>query len=341
MLRYTRRTATVLSFNALLLRCERLRMKNNLFAVKHRISQVSSELWEFELEKASARYHIIACWVAAIFDPVFVFTDYINIPESWHLSLAVRLSVSFLILSTVALRKRFNISTYAVVCVPFILISLQNALTYSLIGDEDLLGHNLNYMALFIGAAMFVLWRWIYSAVIVVLSFIATIFFIWRNPDLDINLFFLNGGLLLAASAVFMSVLVQTRYNLTVKEIKTRLALRSSNEEIQAQAEEIKAINESLERQVQKRTQELEKKNKALEDYAFINAHKLRSPLASILGLVNLMSKTELDSDARYIMIHMEDSARKLDSIIGSISRALEEGDVQNHDHTDLNGSRK
>jgi light-regulated signal transduction histidine kinase (bacteriophytochrome) len=42
---------------------------------------------------------------------------------------------------------------------------------------------------------------------------------------------------------------------------------------------------------VQERTRELEKKNKALEEYAFINAHKLRSQVASILGLINLISK--------------------------------------------------
>ena len=58
-----------------------------------------------------------------------------------------------------------------------------------------------------------------------------------------------------------MIVLIKTRYNLTVKEIKARLALQQSNNEIQAQAEEIKMINENLEHLVQQRTLELEKKN--------------------------------------------------------------------------------
>src|SRR6476619_6712449 len=120
-------------------------MKNSQSAARQRISQVSAEQWEFELEKASTRYHIIACWIGAIFDPIFVFTDYINIPNSWHLSLVLRLSVAFLTLTTLALRKRLNLSTYFVVSVPVMLISLQNAFTYSLIGSEDLLGHNLNY----------------------------------------------------------------------------------------------------------------------------------------------------------------------------------------------------
>ena len=39
--------------------------------------------------------------------------------------------------------------------------------------------------------------------------------------------------------SIFMIVLIRTRYDLTVKEIKARLALQQSNEEIQTQNEEI------------------------------------------------------------------------------------------------------
>jgi signal transduction histidine kinase len=182
-------------------------------------------------------------------------------------------------------------------------------------------------MALLVGAAMFVLWRWTYSVSIVILSTVATTFFLILNNNILIQEFFLKGGLLLISVAVFMIVLIQTRYNLTVKEIKARLALQLSNEEIQSQAEEIQVINENLETQVHKRTQELEKKNRALEAAAFINAHKLRSPVASILGLINLLRKAELNREAENIMEHMADSASKLDDIVGSITRAIEQGD--------------
>ena len=53
-------------------------------------------------------------------------------------------------------------------------------------------------------------------------------------------------------------------------------------------------------------------KNKALEEYAFINAHKLRSPVASLLGLINLMSKTILHADAEPIMKHMHEAVSPL-----------------------------
>jgi signal transduction histidine kinase len=137
--------------------------------------------------------------------------------------------------------------------------------------------------------------------------------------------------------AIFMIVLIRMRYDLTVKEIKARLALQESNEEIQAQneeiisqGEEIRVINENLEKIVLERTKELEKKNKALEEYAFINAHKLRSPVASILGLINLLKKTPLNEDAKGIMAHLQDSTDKLDEIVSSITKTLEKGERGN-----------
>lgn len=297
------------------------------FEAQHLIAQISPDVWKRELDQASAKYHLVACWAAIIFDPIFAATDYLNIPDSWKLLLAIRLTVSAVILATLALKDRLGLSTHALVSVPFLLISLQNAFTYSLVGDEDLLGHNLNYMALLIGAAMFVLWRVSYSIFIVLISTIATAYFLYTNPAIEIQVFFLKGGLLLIATAVFMVVLIQTRYNLNVREIKARLALQLSNEEIQSQAEEIQAINESLETQVKIRTRELEMKTRALEEYAFINAHKLRGPVASILGLIHLLGKSDLKDDARHIANHMEDAARQLDGIVGSITKAIERGE--------------
>lgn len=105
--------------------------------------------------------------------------------------------------------------------------------------------------------------------------------------------------------------------------------IQAQNEEIMAQAEEIQGINENLEMLVKQRTAELEKKNKALEEYAFINAHKLRSPVASILGLVNLLAKAEPKDDARVIREHLKRSADKLDSVVRSITKAIENADNQ------------
>ena len=299
------------------------------FAADQQIAQIPKKDWMPELEKASQRYHIIACWAAIIFDPVFAVTDFINIPEHAPLLLAIRLAVSWIILSGLIIGQRLKWSTHLIVSIPFITISFQNAFTYSLIGTDNLLGHSLNYMALLIGAAMFVLWPWFYSLIIVTISVGATAFFVFTNPHLSWNEFFLNGGLLLFVVALFMMILIQTRYNLSVREIKARIALAKSKEEIQHQSEEIRSINENLESLVLKRTIELERKNKALEEYAFINAHKLRSPVASLLGLINLMSKTDLKGEAEPIVQHMVKSGDTLDAVVRSITQAIEKGEAE------------
>lgn len=113
----------------------------------------------------------------------------------------------------------------------------------------------------------------------------------------------------------------------TLEIQKNSEEIQAQNEEIMAQAEEIKGINENLEMLVHERTAELERKNKALEEYAFINAHKLRSPVASILGLVNLLNKSELNDECKIINRHLLNSADELDDIVRSITKAIERGE--------------
>ncbi len=301
-------------------------MKNTI-QVQDLISNVSNESLTAELEKASSRYHFLASWIGVIFNPVFAYTDYINIHDKWKELFIIRLSISLLTLMAIFLGKKFKWPSHAVVAVPILLISLQNGYGYSLIQDKDILGHSINYMALLIGVAMFILWRLSYSLIVVALSILATAIFILMNNGLNVNDFFVNGGLLLIAVALFMIVSIKTRYNLTVKEIKARLALQASNEEIQAQAEEIKTNNENLELLVKARTHDLERKNKALEEYAWINAHKLRSPVASILGLMNILKREEVNTEARIIMNHLQASTEKLDDVISSITKTIESAD--------------
>lgn len=288
---------------------------------------VNPKAWKQELEKTSSKYHLKVLWVATVFDPLFAFTDYFNIPSHWKLLLLIRLAVSSLTLVMLAIRHTYQLPSRILVAVTFLLISFQNAFVYSIIENDDLLGQNLNYIALFFGASMFILWEWRYSVMIVLISSLVSLFFMLLNPSLDINLFFIKGGLLLVAVAIFMIVLIRTRYDLFIKEIKARLALEASNEAIRIQAEQIKTINENLEKLVQERTAELVKKNQALEEYAFINAHKLRAPVASILGLVSIFRSLPLDEEGKNVVGHLELSTQKLDSIVNSITKAIERGD--------------
>lgn len=112
------------------------------------------------------------------------------------------------------------------------------------------------------------------------------------------------------------------------EKVKERTAeILKMNHEIRHQAEEIKAINDNLEKLVLERTKELERKNKALEEAAFINAHNLRSPVASLLGLINLVKKLRWHEDDKEYIHHLEKSADKLDEVVSTITQAIGKGD--------------
>ena len=83
------------------------------------------------------------------------------------------------------------------------MISLQNAYTYTLIGNEDIIGHNLNYIALLIGASMFLLWELKYSIIMIFISIVATAFFLSNNSVLDLDQFLVQGGVLLSSGFNF------------------------------------------------------------------------------------------------------------------------------------------
>jgi hypothetical protein len=118
------------------------------------------------------------------------------------------------------------------------------------------------------------------------------------------------------------------KVNKDVKEKNEEL--QASEEELVASGEELRQINESLNLQVQHRTQALINQNKKLLQYAFINAHKVRSPLARILGLVNLIGyEIDLNEKGRDLLRHLNLSANELDDVLKEVRVNLEEGEFK------------
>ncbi len=116
------------------------------------------------------------------------------------------------------------------------------------------------------------------------------------------------------------------------RQRKSHHQLKEQKVEIEAQSDEIKSINDNLELLIRERTRELETKNKALEQYAFITAHKLRGPLSTILGLVVLMEKIKLPEDDKILLAHLSKSTKKLDEIIHTVMNAIDNNDSNDQD---------
>jgi len=125
----------------------------------------------------------------------------------------------------------------------------------------------------------------------------------------------------------------------TEEVLRQKNDLQVKRQEVQKQAKKLRALNktlkqlnESLETKVSDRTSELEvrnielkMKNKILEEYAFVNAHKLRSPVATVLGLVMLFDNQTIDEKERQeIVMKIKAQIVHLNEVTKEIRRNLE-----------------
>jgi len=141
-------------------------------------------------------------------------------------------------------------------------------------------------------------------------------------------------GMLFAAAFIYRNLRRRRTYTLKLemlnKEIKDQqAALIAQSEQLKQLNESLNELNSELERKVAERTRqlidkntELHTKNAKLADYAFINAHKLRAPVATILGLVKLFEVDPHDRDV--IVGKIRHSTEALNDIVKEIRVTLE-----------------
>lgn len=98
-------------------------------------------------------------------------------------------------------------------------------------------------------------------------------------------------------------------------------ALQHKTEEISRQRDEINRINATLEETVETRTRQLRQQNHQLREYAHLNSHKVRGPLARILGLVEIWRLGREPADDALLLI--EKSAVELDDVIREMNDSL------------------
>lgn len=109
------------------------------------------------------------------------------------------------------------------------------------------------------------------------------------------------------------------------KEISEALKkLQQLNSDLHASNEEVKTLNENLEKLVLERTTKINKQFEQLKRYVDINAHEVRAPLARLLGLLSLL-KIETDEALKVDLLDkINSSSEELDAIIKKMNSLLE-----------------
>lgn len=100
--------------------------------------------------------------------------------------------------------------------------------------------------------------------------------------------------------------------------------LMQARTKIEEQNREILMKNENLEVEVQKRTAELVEYNQQLEQFAFISAHNLRSPVARILGLGNLFDLADSLQEKHDVLKRVLETTRDLDGVVRDLNKILD-----------------
>ena len=118
--------------------------------------------------------------------------------------------------------------------------------------------------------------------------------------------------------------------NQRVREINTVLEeqkkiIEEQNIKIEDSHQAIQVLNENLETLVNERTRQLMERHEQLKHYAFMNAHEVRGPLSTILGLLQIAGEFSTLEEKEELIQMIEQSTSKLDRTI----REMHEGLVQ------------
>ncbi|MCU0447659.1 MAG: PAS domain-containing protein [Microscillaceae bacterium] len=108
---------------------------------------------------------------------------------------------------------------------------------------------------------------------------------------------------------------------------RTLKELQETQEALEQQAEEIQMLNNHLESLVVERTRLLSIRNQQLQDYAFFNSHKLRAPIATILGLYEVMDLGITSDENELIISKLRESILLLDKMVKKSQSLLDEVD--------------
>jgi len=136
---------------------------------------------------------------------------------------------------------------------------------------------------------------------------------------------------LLIAMIAFLIIFVLVLSFFTLRINKDNKLLSSKNIEINQKKEEVKQLNEHLEELVETRTKELKhsidgliKQNQDLEQFSYIISHNIRSPIARILGLINVFNVENMnDSFNLEILGHLEQAGENLDMVIKDLNKVV------------------
>jgi signal transduction histidine kinase len=101
--------------------------------------------------------------------------------------------------------------------------------------------------------------------------------------------------------------------------------INAQNAELKQKGEHISKINQNLEKRVSERTSEIRFQKRQIEEFTYLNAHKLRGAISRIVGLSNLQKNESSSIENEKLSEMIDQSAREADEVLKEITTKLSE----------------
>lgn len=129
--------------------------------------------------------------------------------------------------------------------------------------------------------------------------------------------------LLLGSIIALLLFLYRQKSTWAAQNKKLNDELRKNVVELKNLYEENDRIKKNLEKLVREETEKVLRKNERLRKYAFINSHKIRAPLARILGLIHVLNLEGHSVKEHEAFRKLKVSSAELDQVIRDINSVL------------------
>ncbi|HET6569329.1 MAG TPA: GAF domain-containing protein [Rhodothermales bacterium] len=129
------------------------------------------------------------------------------------------------------------------------------------------------------------------------------------------------------------------------EELAARTALAIENAQLYGEARtaeaHLRALNEELEARVLERTQELEGRNRELQDFAYVASHDLQEPLRKVHSFADLLKDEygdRLDEDGQMFLQRIQNATLRMSGLIRDLLQySRVSTNSQNFENVDLN----
>lgn len=152
------------------------------------------------------------------------------------------------------------------------------------------------------------------------------------EPSLDHSILSMEFDFFVSVSLlILITSYLKTRffaYRKSVQATNARLkqlseTLAGQTHQLNEKQAELNAIKDKLEAIATTKVREVKTKARVLEDYAFINGHQVRAPLARVLGLIHLIELETPHHERSEAFGRIKAEAEKMDAIVQRINEVI------------------